>query len=60
LLKQICSRIVNETLDKELKEFEATANKILILFDEKRQFHPQYEDFDVTGILYIILGIGQK
>ncbi|XP_045179575.2 protein-glucosylgalactosylhydroxylysine glucosidase-like [Mercenaria mercenaria] len=40
---------VNETIAAEVIEFEAKANKMLILFDKRRQYHPQYENFNLSG-----------
>ncbi|KAL4217202.1 hypothetical protein ACF0H5_023655 [Mactra antiquata] len=42
---------VNDSIQEEFKKFSDTAEKILILFDESKRFHPQYEGFDITAMI---------
>jgi len=40
---------LNKTTANEIKQFETTAGKLLILFDDGLKYHPQYADFNLTG-----------
>ncbi|XP_052777171.1 protein-glucosylgalactosylhydroxylysine glucosidase-like [Mya arenaria] len=39
---------VNDSLTKEFVRFNDTADRMLLLFDENRQFHPQYENYNLS------------
>ena len=40
---------VSASLQRELDDFNRTASLMLILFDEKLQYHPQYDGFNNTS-----------
>lgn len=41
---------MNKAIEEELNTFETIAADIVILFDSKSEFHPQYENFNVSGM----------
>lgn len=41
---------MNKAVEEELNTFKATAEDIIILFDNKSEFHPQYENFNISGM----------